>query len=78
MTPTQIGNVIRTERKRQGLTQPDLALISGTGIRFIVDTENGKATCRIGKVLHVLNCLGLDLIIIPKGRESASIVDTQS
>lgn len=68
MTPFQLGEIIRVERKRQGLTQPELALISGSGIRFIVDVEKGKATCQVGKILHLLSCLGLDIDIIPRKR----------
>lgn len=64
MTPSQLGKIIRFERKKQGLTQPDLALICGSGIRFIVDIENGKETCQIGKVFKLLNSLGLDIDVI--------------
>lgn len=70
MTPSEMGAVIRSERKNQGLTQPELALICGSGIRFIVDAENGKETCQIGKVLHLLNCLGLDINVVPKKSNS--------
>jgi hypothetical protein len=35
----------------------------GTGLRFIVDLERGKATCQVGKMLQVLQTLGLDLEI---------------
>ena len=31
-----------------------LALIAGTGVRFISDLENGMETCEIGKVLENL------------------------
>ena len=41
------------------MTQEDLALTSGTGVRFIVDLEKGKPTCEIGKVLDVLRTLGI-------------------
>ena len=33
----------------------------GTGLRFIVDVEKGKPTCQTGKVLQVLQTLGIDL-----------------
>jgi hypothetical protein len=46
-----------------GLTQADLALTSGTGMRFISDLENGKPTCQIGKTLTVLKTLGLRLAL---------------
>lgn len=63
MTPEQLGKIIRDERKRQGLTQPELALVCGTGVRFIVDIEKGKATSHVGKVLFVLERLGLKVTI---------------
>lgn len=37
-----IGKLIRDIRKQQGVTQEELAGISGTGRRFISDVENGK------------------------------------
>jgi predicted transcriptional regulator len=42
-----------------GATQKDLALTSGTGIRFIIDLEKGKPTAQLGKVMIVLQNLGL-------------------
>ena len=56
-----LGALIRRERKAQGLRQPDLAAAAGTSIRFIVQIENGKATAQIGKVLDVLQQLGLGI-----------------
>ncbi|WP_235884922.1 MULTISPECIES: helix-turn-helix domain-containing protein [Bradyrhizobium] len=51
--------MIQEERKRQGLRQDELAMVSGTGKRFIVDLEAGKSTCQLGRSLHVANVLGL-------------------
>ncbi|WED43364.1 type II toxin-antitoxin system Y4mF family antitoxin [Legionella cardiaca] len=56
-----IGQVIRKVRKDLGITQRDLALSSGTGLRFIIELEKGKSTCQIGKVLQVLQVLGIQL-----------------
>lgn len=58
-----IGEIIKNTRKKLGITQQDLALSSGTGLRFIIDLEQGKATCQLEKVLTVLRTLGLKLII---------------
>ena len=58
-TPEQLGAVIRRQRKRLRITQKDLAMACGTGLRFIVDLEKGKPTCQIGKALQVLQSLGL-------------------
>ena len=65
MTPEQIGNIVRKTRKKLGVTQKDLALTSGTGLRFIIDLEKGKPTCQIGKALTVLQTLGIKLEITP-------------
>ena len=61
MSSQELGAAIRKVRKQLGVTQRDLALTSGTGLRFISDLENGKPTCQIGKVLAVLSTLGLRL-----------------
>lgn len=53
-----LGLFIRNTRKTLGATQKDLALTSGTGLRFIIDLEKGKPTCQMGKVLTVLKNLG--------------------
>ena len=54
-----IGYMIRSTRKQLGVTQSDLALAAGTGLRFIIELEKGKATCQIGKILHVLQVLNI-------------------
>jgi predicted transcriptional regulator len=48
-----------------GVTQKDLALTSGTGLRFVIDLEKGKETCQIGKVLTVLQTLGIQIALTP-------------
>ena len=60
-TPEKIGELIKRTRKSLGVTQKDLALTSGTGLRFIIELEKGKPTCQIGKVLIVLQTLGIKL-----------------
>jgi y4mF family transcriptional regulator len=60
-TAAQVGKLIRDTRKKLGVTQKDLALTSGTGMRFIIDLEKGKETCEVGKALAVLNTLGIKI-----------------
>lgn len=67
--PRQLGLVVRTRRRRDGLTQAALADLSGVGTRFLSDLENGKPTLEIGKVLQVLDCLGVELCARPGGWE---------
>jgi HTH-type transcriptional regulator / antitoxin HipB len=64
-TSQDIGRLVRETRKGLGVTQKELALTSGTGLRFILELEKGKATAEIGKVLTVLQTLGIQLILTP-------------
>ena len=58
---------IREERRRQGATQVELAGISGVGTRFVSDVENAKESAEVGKVLRLLQRLGLELWVVPRG-----------
>ena len=60
-----IGQLVRESRKRLGVMQKDLALTSGTGLRFIIDLEKGKETCQVGKVLTVMQTLGIRIALTP-------------
>ena len=62
-TVEEIGKLIQSERKRQGITQLQLAGMAGTGIRLISDIENGKATIQTQKLLNVLHTLGLGMFV---------------
>jgi len=58
-----LGQAIRQQRRRLKVTQRDLAMTAGTGLRFIVDLEKGKPTCQLGKALEIVQALGLKLEI---------------
>lgn len=60
-TSEEIGKLVRETRKEMGVTQKDLALTSNTGLRFIIELEKGKPTCQLGKVLMVLQTLGVEI-----------------
>ena len=62
-TAQQLGDALRTARKQLGLTQPQLALAAGVGVRFIVDLEAGKATVQLQQVLRVIDAFGGELAI---------------
>ncbi len=66
MTAEKLGDLVKKRRKELGMNQGELALVSGTGVRFISDLENGKETCELGKTLEVLANLGLELAFTPK------------
>jgi len=66
-TPGALGKTVRARRKQQGATQAEFASLCGVGVRFMSDLENGKPTIELGKVLKVLQCLGLELSLHPRG-----------
>jgi y4mF family transcriptional regulator len=68
-TPTEIGALVRDTRKRLGVTQKDLALTAGTGLRFVIELEKGKETCELGKSLRILQTLGITLTLTPPAGE---------
>jgi len=65
-TTWDLGDMIRKARKSQGATQAEFAALCGVGVRFISDLENGKQTVRLGKVLQVVQCLGLEMSVLPR------------
>jgi y4mF family transcriptional regulator len=64
-TAKQIGAMVRDVRSRLGVTQKDLALTAGTGLRFIIELEKGKSTCQLEKTLVVLHAVGVKLTLTP-------------
>jgi len=65
-TVEELGKIVLATRKSQGLTQADIAGLSNSGNRFIVDLEKGKPTLQMQKALEVLALLGLELVVRPK------------
>jgi HTH-type transcriptional regulator/antitoxin HipB len=65
-TTTELGQLARERRQQIALTQLDVAGLSNTGNRFIVELEQGKPTLQLQKVLDVLNLLGLEVVIRAK------------
>ncbi len=62
----ELGKIVLATRKSQGLTQADIAGLSNSGNRFIVDLEKGKPTLQMQKALEVLALLGLELVVRPR------------
>lgn len=57
-SPQTLGAALRAARRQCALTQSDLALAAGGGLRFVVDLEAGKPTVRLTQVLRVIDALG--------------------
>lgn len=63
----ELGALIRTERKRQQVTQAELAALAGVGVRFLRELELGKQSCQLGRALQVLTTLGISVDARPRG-----------
>ena len=59
----KLGGIVKHTRKQQSLTQEQLAAVTGVGVRFIRELEQGKESCQIGKALTVVSMLGIDITI---------------
>lgn len=57
----ELGIAIKQERKARSLTQTQLGEITNTSINFVSQVESGKVSAHIGKVLRVLQVLGIEL-----------------
>lgn len=66
------GQAIRMARRHRRMTQRELALVAGTGERFVVDLESGKITTQLGRALAVLAALGLRLDLMDPQRDEDS------
>lgn len=70
MDTKTIGNFVRRARKKQGLTQAEVAGYLNVGTRFLSDLENGKPTVQLEKALQVLEGIGFKVLVVPKTNHS--------
>lgn len=52
---------LKQKRKEMNITQVNLALKAGVGLRFIRDIEQGKKGLRLDKVNQVLSLFGFEM-----------------
>ena len=57
-----IGLFVKKSRRAAGLTQEELAIRSGLGLRFVRDLEQGKETVRMDKVNQALRMFGMEAV----------------
>ena len=66
---SDLSTFVQTRRKQIKLTQPELAMKAGVGLRFLRDLEQGKTTMRIDKVNDVLRLFGETLGVVTLDRQ---------
>ena len=57
---------VKMLRKQYNLTQEELSLKSGVGLRFVRDLEQGKETLRLDKVNQLLDFFNYEMGATPK------------
>jgi y4mF family transcriptional regulator len=57
----RLSQFVKERRKSLGLTQEDLSLKAGVGLRFVRDLEQGKSTLQMDKVNQILELFGHEL-----------------
>ena len=63
-----LSSIIKQMRKSLKLTQEDLSIKSGLGLRLIREIEQGKVSMRMDKVNQLLALFGMELTPMPKMR----------
>ena len=61
-----LSTTVKSLRKQFNLTQEDLSLKSGVGLRFVRDLEQGKRTLRLDKVNQLLEFFNYEMAPRPK------------
>lgn len=63
-----LGEAIRARRKELHYTQAYISEFTGFSVSFISDLERGKPTAEIEKAIHIINLLGMDLLVEKRGQ----------
>ena len=61
-----LSTTVKMLRKQYNLTQEELSLKSGVGLRFVRDLEQGKETLRLDKVNQLLAFFNYEMVATQK------------
>ena len=62
----RLVSYVKLRRKDNKITQKELAVAAGVGLRFLRDMEQGKKTLRLDKVNQVLAIFGAEMLPHPR------------
>ncbi len=62
----ELSEFLKQKRRERGLTQLELSIKAGVGLRIIREMEQGKTTLRMDKVNQVLQLFGANLSVVLK------------
>ena len=66
MLMNNLSIMVKMLRKQYNLTQEELSLKSGVGLRFVRDLEQGKDTLRLDKVNQLLDFFNYEMVATSK------------
>ena len=66
MLMNNLSITVKMLRKQYNLTQEELSLKSGVGLRFVRDLEQGKETLRLDKVSQLLDFFNYEMVATVK------------
>lgn len=66
MLMNNLSTTVKMLRKQYNLTQEELSLKSGVGLRFVRDLEQGKETLRLDKVNQLLDFFNYEMVATVK------------
>lgn len=61
-----LSTTVKMLRKQYNMTQEELSLKSGVGLRFVRDLEQGKETLRLDKVNQLLDFFNYEMVATQK------------
>lgn len=61
-----LSATVKMLRKQYNITQEDLSIKSGVGLRFVRDLEQGKQTLRLDKVNQLLDFFNYEMAAVEK------------
>lgn len=64
-----LSTTVKMLRKQYNLTQEELSLKSGVGLRFVRDLEQGKETLRLDKVNQLLDFFNYEMVATQKNSD---------
>ncbi len=68
--PSELGQIAEKTRSELGLRQTDLHCLTKLATRFIGEVEHGKESAQIGKVMKLLDSMGLEVVVRPKSDQT--------
>ena len=74
-TPKQLGDVLRRQRRKKGLSQTSVASLAGLRQELVSKIETGSPGTRIDSVCSLLGALDLEFALRDRSRASDADIE---